>query len=270
MTPAQPITVRTLAFGDLETGLWGVTGSSTGGAAASFADTFELDAGAPGEASLVAAAGLELRFSPVSAPAPFLPSAAGIGGTLELCEVRGAVHADGVEREVACFGARAELTVATGDVSSARLATGWFGGGLGFTLVSLRPTRARGHEHDLVACAFVDDGHPLEIDDPRLSTTYTESGLPLRAGLELWPMENEPEEQAPTDAAADDPDQDDNPDHGDEDDRPAPYYPRRVAGDSARDASVLALPTVAVRAELFRWRTRGREGAGVYALAPAP
>jgi hypothetical protein len=276
MTPAQPMTVRTLAFGDLETGLWGVAGSSTGGAVASFADTFELDPGAPGQESLVAAAGLELRFSPVSAPAPFLPSAAGIGGILELCEVRGAVHADGAEREVACFGARAELTLPIGDVSSARLATGWFGEALGFTVVSLRPSRARGHEHDLVACAFVDDGDPLEIDDPRLSTTYTESGLPLRAGLELWPVENEPEEQTPTEAAAGDttqdgnPDRGDDPDGGDEDDRPAPYYPRRVGGDSARDASVLALPTVAVRAELFRWRTRGREGAGVYALAPAP
>ncbi len=270
MTPAQPMTVRTLAFGDLDTGLWGVAGSSTAGAAASFADTFELDPGAPGEDSLVAAAGLELRFCPASAPAPFLPSAASIDGTLELCEVRGAVHADGVEREVACFGARAELTLPTGDLSSARLATGWFGEQLGFTLVSLRPSRARGHEHDLVACAFVDDGHPLEIDDPRLSTTYTDSGLPLRAGLELWPVEQEPEQQAPADAAGDDSDHDDNSGHGDENDRPAPYYPRRVAGESARDASVLALPTVAVRAELFRWRTRGREGAGVYALAPAP
>jgi hypothetical protein len=270
MTPAQPMTVRTLAFGDLDTGLWGVAGSSTAGAAASFADTFELDPGSPGQESLVAAAGLELRFSPVSAPAPFFPSAAGIGGTLELCEVGGAVHADGVEREVACFGARAELTLPLGDVSSARLAAGWFGGELGFTVVSLRPRRARGHEHDLVACAFVDDGDPLEIDDPRLSTTYTESGVPLRAGLELWPVEDLPGEQVPIEAAADDTDRDDDLDHRDEDERPAPYYPRRVAGDGAGDASLLALPTVAVRAELFRWRARGREGAGVYALAPAP
>ncbi len=270
MTPAQPVTLRTLAFGDLETGLWGVAGSSAAGAAASFADTFELSPGPPGEESLVAAAGLELRFAPVSAPAPFLPSAAGVVGTLELCEVRGAVHADGVEREVACFGARAELSLPSEDVSSARLAGGWFGDELGFTLVSLRPSRARDHEHDLVACAFLDDGHPLEIDDPRLSTTYTDAGLPLRAGLELWPVEDEPEEQTPTEAPADDADHDDDPGHGDEDERRAPYYPRRVAGESARDASLLALPTVAVRAELFRWRARGREGAGVYVLAPAP
>jgi len=264
MSSGHPKTVRTLAFGDLDTGLWGIAGSSTAGTAASFADTFEFDAGSPGDESLVAAAGLELRFSPVSEPAPFLPPAAGIGGSLQLCEVRGAVHADGVEREVACFGARSELTLPIGDVSSARLATGWFGGELGFALVSLRPGRANGHQHDLVACAFVDDGHPLEIDDPRLSTTYTESGVPLRAGLELWPVEAEAEADVEAEDAGD------GEDHEHEDDRPAPYYPRRVAGESARDASRLTLPTVTIRAELFRWRTRGREGAGVYALAPAP
>ena len=45
-------------------------------------------------------------------------------------------------------------------------------------------------------------------------------------------------------------------DEGD-DDSPAPYYPRRIAGESARDASRLVLPAATIRAELFRWRTRG-------------
>jgi hypothetical protein len=61
--------------------------------------------------------------------------------------------------------------------------------------------------------------------------------------------------------------------HGPEDeqaDEPVPYYPRRVAGETERDASRLELPGATIRAELFRWRTRGREGAGVYGLAPTP
>jgi hypothetical protein len=261
--------LRTLAFGDLETGLWGVAGTSPAGAAASFADEFELDPGAPSEEWLAAAAGVELRFAPTTEPAPFVPSAPGIAGSLQLCEVRGAVHVDGVEREVACFGARAELTLPASDASSARLATAWFGADLGFALVSMRPQRTKGHEDDRVACAFIDDGEPLEIDDPRMSTTYAESGVPLRAGLELWPVEEEPEADAQQGPESDDGDEDD---EGERDDGESPptYYPRRIAGESARDASRLIVPALTIRAELFRWRMRGREAAGVYVIAPAP
>ncbi len=123
----------------------------------------------------------------------------------------------------------------------------------------------------VVACAFVDDGHPLEIEEPRLSTTYTESGLPLRAGLELWPVEQEPEEQTPADAAGDDSVDDDNPGHSDESDRPAKYYPRRVAGESARDASLLALPTVGGTRRAVPLAARGAARAPAYTCSmPAP
>ena len=112
-----------------------------------------------------------------------------------------------------------------------------------------------------MACAFVDDGQPLEIDDPRFSTTYTDAGVPLRAGLELWPVE------PPHDDAADA--DDEQPENEAEDQRPS-YYPRRLSGESARDGSELVLPGITLRAELFRWHTRGREGAGVYVIVPAP
>lgn len=263
MSAAQPGTIRALAFGDLVTGVWGVAGSSAAGAVSNFADDFELDMGDAREDSLLAAGGLELRFTPTSDVAPFHSPTAGIEGQVQVCEVEGAVRVDGVEREVACFGIRSELKPPAAEFGSARLAAAWFGAGLGTTAVALRPARARGHESDLVACAFVDDGQPLEIEDPRLSTTYTDAGVPLRVGLELWPVE------PPHDDATNEDDERPEDEGEDEDERPA-YYPRRLAGESARDGSELVLPATTLRAELFRWHTRGREGAGVYVIVPAP
>jgi hypothetical protein len=274
-----PGTIRALAFGDHTTGVWGVAGSSSAGAASSFADDFELDADNAGEESLLAAGGLELRFAPTSEAAPFGLAEQAIEGHLQLCEVQGAVRVDGVEREVACFGIRVDLTPPPAELSSARLAAAWFGADLGTATVALRPARARGHESDLVACAFVDKGQALEIDDPRLTTTYTDAGLPLRAGLELWPVEpahddtaDEGDERSAQDAQEEQHEQGQNEqDEQDEqdDERPA-YYPRRLAGESSRDGSRLVLPAITLRAELFRWHTRGRDGAGVYVIAPAP
>jgi hypothetical protein len=262
-------TIRAVAFGALETGVWGVAGTSPAGAASSFADDFELDAGNAGEDSLLAAGGLELRFAPTSEVAPFFPAAPGIDGRLQLCEVQGSVRVDGVEREVACFGIRVELTPPAAELSSARLVGAWFGAELGTATVALRPTRARGHESDLVACAFVDDGQSLKIDDPRFSTTYTDAGLPLRAGLELWPVE--PAHDDAEDDRSDEADGQSGEDgQGEQDDERPAYHPRRLAGESSRDASRLVLPAITLRAELFRWHARGREGAGVYVIAPAP
>jgi hypothetical protein len=51
---------------------------------------------------------------------------------------------------------------------------------------------------------------------------------------------------------------------------PRPYYPRRIAGESAGDGSRLKVAGLEFRAELFRWHARGRHGTGVYLLTPAP
>jgi hypothetical protein len=251
---------RALAFGDLETGIWGAALVSGAGAAASFANTFELDAGGAGEEWLLAAAGVELRFTPTSERAAFGP-AVGIDGFAQVCEVRGALRRSGTEEEVGCTGICSELLVPAVQYESIRCATGWFGPDLGFAALAVRPRGANDHDADVVGCAFLDEGTPLELDEPRLSTTYSEAGVPLRAGLELWPVEDKRDED------------DGGVEHeaGDESaEEPAPYFPRRVAGEAERDATRLQLPGATIRAELFRWRTRGREGAGVYALAPAP
>jgi hypothetical protein len=248
MTEASTAVLRTLAFGDLATGVWGVAADTGWGAAASFAEDFELDAGDDHGEWLAAAAGLELRLNPTCAPAPFAPGESGIHGIAQLCEVEGAVRRDGAEQDVACLGARSVIALPPLVAASARIAVGWLGPDSGFAVLALRPARAAGHDADLIACAMVQDGIALEIDDPRLSTTYAPSGLPVRAGLELWLVEHEPAE-------------------GEE---AQPYYPRRIGGESAGDGSELAIAGLELRAELFRWRTKGHEGAGVYLLAPAP
>jgi hypothetical protein len=260
MTEAQLDSFRALAFGDLETGIWGAALLSPAGATASFADTLELDAGDAGDEWLLAAAGVELRFTPSSERAAFGP-AVGADGFVQLGEVRGALRRSGAEEEVGCVGICSELIVPAVPYESIRCATGWLGPDLGFAALAVRPRGADGHDADIVACAWLEDGAPLELDEPRLSTTYSAAGLPLRAGLELWPVE---EERDSDDAGGE---------HAPEDEKaeePARYYPRRVAGETERDASRLELPGATIRVELFRWRTRGREGAGVYALAPTP
>jgi hypothetical protein len=260
MSAEGPSTVRTLAFGDLDAGIWGVAAVSAAGATASFADPFELDGGGSQDEWLLSGAGVELRLSASSDPAPFGPEAAGIGGFAQLCDVRGALHRDGSEQDVACFGIRTELAVPPVAAASARIAAAWFGPELGFALLSMRPVRAAGHDADAVVCALIEDGHALDVDEPRLSSTYKPSGLVLRAGLELWPVEppglDDESEAADSDGA--------------EQTERLPYYPRRVGGETAGDGSELALGGLELRAELFRWRTRGREGTGVYVLAPAP
>jgi hypothetical protein len=248
MTGASTAVLRTLAFGDLNTGVWGVAAQTGSGASASFADSFDLDTDAERGEWLAAAGGLELRLNPTCEPAGFGPAQAGIDGFVQLCQVEGALHRDGAEQDVACLGIRGVITLPPLVAASARIAVGWLGPDSGFAVLALRPARAAGHDADLIACAIVHDGAALEIDDPRLSTTYAPSGLPVRAGLELWLVEHEPAE-------------------GEE---AQPYYPRRIGGESAGDGSELAIAGLELRAELFRWRTKGHEGAGVYLLTPAP
>jgi hypothetical protein len=267
MSDVQRGSFRALAFGDLETGIWGAALLSSAGATASFAATFELDAGAAGEEWLLSAAGVELRFTPSSETAAFGP-AVGLDGFMQVCEVSGALRREGTEQEVGCTGICSEVLVPMVQFESIRCATGSFGPKLGFAALAVRPRDADNHDADVVACAFVDDGAPLEIDEPRLSTTYADSGVPLRAGLELWPVEDE--RDADDAGAGAGKGEGEGEPRDEEAEQPAPYYPRRIAGDSERDASRLQLADATIRAELFRWRMRGREGAGVYALSPAP
>jgi hypothetical protein len=250
--------IRAFAFGDLETGIWGVAATTGGFAVASFAS--ELSVGDAAGESLLASGGLELRFTPVGVAAEFSPAPAGIGGHGQLCQVQGAVHWAGAERDVACLGLRATVELPVEGGSNARAVAAWLGPEDGFALVAVRPRKARGHDADAVVCALIEDGQTLELEEPRFSSTYDGEGSPMRAGLELWPAGSDSE---------DDPDQDPKPgEHGaDGDDGPRrPVYPRRAAGERAGDGAELRTAVFSARAEPFRWHAHGLDGAGIYLL----
>jgi hypothetical protein len=250
MSTNAPAALRAFAFGDLDTGIWGVAATWESNSVASFADPVHVAADDDDE-SILSGEGVELRFVPTGEPARFEPVTAGVDGSMQLCRVEGALHRDGSDDDVACFGARATISLPVARAGSARALATWFGPDDGFALVALRPPRAKGHDGDSLACALLEDGGALVVEEPRLSTTYTDAGIPARASLELW-------------LAGSGEGEDDASDENEPDARP--HYPRRAAGERAGDGGDLRMVGLAARAELFRWHARGREGTGVYVL----
>jgi hypothetical protein len=247
-TEARPA-LRTFTFGDLATSLWGVAAAWDSGSVASFADTVDVEAAGAEDDWTLTSAGVELRFTATGETSALYPADAGVDGHVQTCAVQGALRRDGADLNIDTYGTRAMLAVpALGD-GSLRAAIGWFGPGDGFALVSQRQARTSGHEHDVLGCALLDDGQAVPIAEPRLSTTYTEAGVPQRAGLELWLDGGDADES-------------------EEEDRPV--YPWRAAGETVGDGVRLEANGVHGRVELFRWYARKREGAGVYVLVPAP
>jgi hypothetical protein len=164
----------------------------------------------------------------------------------QLCQVSGRAVLEGREQEVACLGWR---SVAVGpeedQVDSFRFLAGWLEPAFGFSLLALRPRRARGQDADAVAAVVIEDPTPPPVVDPRFSTTYTDAGLPRRAGLELW-LEEEDEDE-PEDAGS-------------------PQYPRRAAGEVAGAGLDWRQGGFDLHASLLHWHSHGREGPGVYVL----
>ena len=250
-----PVTgLRTLAFGDLETGLWGAAIGSGDAVAA----VGSLDSGAPiatTQVRLDAAAGdvdweltgpgLQLRLTPhetaPSAPAdPAGPAPSRPAGdqVAQLCRVTGSVLIDGTEREVDCLGLRsyaADLDLSSLD--SVRQVLAWFAPDDGVALSSRRPRGAKGHDRDAVLAVVLEPEGPVAVAEGRLSTTYAQSGVPERVGLELWLTDEENQ------------------------------FPRRVAGEALGAAADGQAIDLAVGLHAFRCHSRGRDGAGAYLLA---
>jgi hypothetical protein len=236
---AGPAGVRTLAFGDLDAGVWGaalhdpgsllVLGTPQG--EGTFSPALNVEGAGAAELWRVGGEEIELRIEPLSEPA------AGDGdGFDQLCLVR--VTLTPGAQAIECLGTRwfrPELDLDRFD--SLRAVGAAFSPGDGVTLFSLRPRAQGGHDADLVSASVLGNETSSPVGDARLSTTYGADGAPARVSLELWQGDGEDE------------------------------FPRRAAGEALGRHAVASQPGRELRAELFRLHSRDVDAAGVYLLA---
>lgn len=267
--------LRALAFGDLGGGSWGIAwvpepmsrvllavGTQSGATIVSAA----LQATDPAGQWRLEGEGVELVLSPSGPPVDSAAAGDEIEGFDQLCAVSGQFTHDGDQRPVECLGWRSERSghLDAGRLASFRQVSAWFEPDEGLALLALRPRRSRGQESDLIAAAVLGAEHPGPVVDPRLSTTYTASGLPSRAGLELWLQDG-------SDAASDVehervPGGAEREANGGPTEPDSSQYPHRAAGEALGPHADWKVTEFDLHAELFRWHNRGRDGAGVYLL----
>jgi hypothetical protein len=145
---------------------------------------------------------------------------------------------DGVGRDVDCLGLRSYAADADlHSLDSVRQVLAWFAPDDGIALSSRRPRGAKGHDRDAVAAIVLEPDGPVAVAEGRLSTTYAQSGLPARVGLELWLTEEEDQ------------------------------FPRRVAGEALGVGADGQAVDLAVGLHAFRCHSRGRDGGGAYLVA---
>jgi hypothetical protein len=201
--------IHAVTFGDLETQTWGVSWTPAAGAPCRLAirqgaaaAVREATLESEGDAWRLAGDGVTVLLRPVAQAA----RGRDIDGELEileqLCELTGELELESRRTELRCLAWQSTLERERdlSSIDSFRFLAAWLDPRHGFSLTALRPGRARGHDSDLIAAAVIDDPPLPPVVDPRLSTTYGASGLPARAGVELWfqePGESESEGSAP-------------------------------------------------------------------------
>jgi hypothetical protein len=258
------MTLRTVAFGDLESGLWGTFWDlgDPGGADPDTAIALlgargsppaharvELSGSGDGEGWKFSADGVELQCAPEGEAARV------DGGFDQLARMSGRFAIGGSEHAVDCLGHRVERdSLELSRFDSVRDVSALFDPDLGLTVLVARPRGSSSHDEDLISASVFEEGVWRQVAAPRLSTTYTTAGLPTRASFELWVEQ------------ASDGDQDAAGEHG-EAEETVRQHPRRAAGEAVGSRGSFSDGPLELRAELFRWHARGREGAGVYALA---
>jgi hypothetical protein len=179
--------------------------------------------------------GFDLEFASTGAPL-VLPAdaeaarAGGMEGFDHLCRVTGTVGGEpfsGLGQRSRSWGApdwdRMRL---------ARTLSGWFDDEHALSVVAVRPAKAKSHADERISALLLDGGVPLEVADPRISTTYDGEERQRAVGLELYV--------------------------GPEDD-----FAQRAAGEVLAGTS-LDLGRLRLDCAFFRWRWRGREGVGRY------
>ncbi|HYB25708.1 MAG TPA: hypothetical protein VEF89_03755 [Solirubrobacteraceae bacterium] len=252
MTAAPPA-LRTVAFGDLDGTVWGAGWFSDpagvalaalgGGAKATVRPGLRLSAGADGDEWRLEDDGAALVVS----PAGDAVSARSVDGEIEgfdqLCRIAGRFELEGSEHPVDCLGLRTwwSAPVDLERFESVRAVAAWFEPEEALALAAFRPRKAKDHGGDVVAGAVITAESSPVVEDSRLSTTYEADGWPVRAGLELWLAMPEDSEQ---------------------------QFPRRASGEATGPrVQGVVNGGLALRAEPFRWHSRGRDGAGMYILA---
>jgi hypothetical protein len=245
-----PTTLRTLAFGDVDQRVWGaawvrdpagetfaVLGAGEDAAAAPGGRLTGVDDTAEWR---LEAEGAELTVAPAGDAVAVAAGEEAVGGFDQLCRVSGRFTLAGQERTVDCLGLRTSRSVALDldKLDSIRAVSTWFEPDEGFTLTAFRTRKAKAHDSDLIIAAVLGGEGSAPVADPRFSTTYGAGGRPVRAGLELW-IDREDDEQ----------------------------YPRRASGEAMGAGAHAGAGDLDLQAELFRWHSRGRVGAGVYVLA---
>jgi hypothetical protein len=239
--------VRSLAFAEPEARTWGAAWVPSGAPAMAIlgrddradAVPLQLEGAGAEESWFLGGEGSDLELEGLTTPV-WRDRDAPEGPFDQLCRVKGSFQVHGEARELDCLGWRGTRP-ATFDKSagSFRLVCAWFDQEEGFALLAVRPRKAKGQDEDTIEAALFDPGTGHPVAEPRLSTTYTESGQPTRAGVELW-MESEPES-----------------DH---------LYPRRAVGQALADPAQWRVGEMGLEAQPFRWFSGSREGPGVYLL----
>jgi hypothetical protein len=240
---------RAFAFGDVEGKLWGgaldvgtpalVFGAAGGTGCAS--GPAAVDWSPEGRGWRLSGDGFELHVKPLGEelPAGSQPDpSAGLTGFEELCRVEGVVGIGADEHAVDCVGTRCVVDgIDVRSLDSVRAVSGWFADDQALALLAFRARRSIGHEADLIAATLFDPDGWMPVQDPRLSTTYADSGLPARANLELWIGEGENE------------------------------FPRRASAEVAGAGARVKADGLELLVAPLHCHSRGLDGAGVYVLA---
>ncbi len=249
------MTLRAVAFGDLGD-TWGAA-LRPGSGLPSFAvlgtaparvvqATLEGDS-SPDAEWWIAGEGLELTVAP--------PISEGNGDRRpaerdfdQIVSVSGSLPGDR-SHDAELLGARSERAqeLEPGRFQLIREVAAWFAPGEGLAALAVRPQRATGHGDEELSVALFEAGRAVAVEEPRLSTTYTEDGLPTHAALELWLPPEEPKE-------GQDPDE-------------VVSYPRRAAGEASGPGATHELGPLKVHVRPLRWRAGGRDGSGLYLIA---
>jgi hypothetical protein len=244
--------LRTLAFGDVARSVWGAAwipgsdGSAVatvgGGAVAPVVSSLRVTVAQDGDEWRLDLGHATLVATPAGEVVDVHAAEDDIAGFDQLCRVTGTFVQSGTEHTVDCLGLRSSRTGGfdLGKIDSVRAVSTWFEPDEGLALIAFRGRKAKHHDDDVVTATVLGPEPSPSVEDPRLSTTYDAGGWPIRAGIELW-------------LAAEGED--------------APQFTRRAAGEASGARTETAAGELDLRAEPFRWRSRGREGAGMYILA---